>query len=581
MTINGWIQIAIFAVIIIAITAPLGGYMMRVFNGERTFLSPILRPIERIIYALCFVDEKEDQHWTVYTVAMLLFSFTGFAILYAIQRLQNILPFSQAIDAQHAHLPAVGEHLAFNTSISFVTNTNWQSYTPETTMTYFTQMAGLTVHNFVSAATGIALAVALVRGFARRSAKGVGNFWVDLTRCVLYILLPISIAVALFFVWQGMPENLGAYTLATTLEGAKQIIAQGPVASQEVIKMMGTNGGGFFNANSSHPFENPNAITDLVQMVLIFSLGAALTNFFGRMVGNERQGWAIFAVMGILWLAGTTTVYWAESQPNPAYAGMHIDQTESALQSGGNMEGKEVRFGITQSSVFATITTDASCGAINAWFDSFMPLGGMIPMVNIQLGEIIFGGVGSGLYGMLLFVIVAMFVAGLMVGRTPEYLGKKLEAKEVKMAMMAILILPLSILGFTALAAVLPFGVSQLNNAGPHGYSEILYAYTSATGNNGSAFAGLNANTPFYDSTLGAAMFIGRFLMIVPMMAVAGSLAAKKIVPVSAGTFPTTGGLFVGLVIGVILIMGGLTYFPAVSLGPVVEHFAMLSHNLY
>ena len=582
MTVNGWLQIAIYAAIIIAITAPLGGYMMRVFNGERTFLSPILRPIERLVYRLCLVDENEDQHWTVYAVGMLLFSFAGFVILYAVQRLQNLLPFSQEISAKHDHLPAVGEHLAFNTSISFVTNTNWQSYTPEATMTYLTQMAGLTVHNFVSAATGIVLAVALVRGFARRSAKGVGNFWVDLTRCVLYILLPIAIVVGLFFVWQGAPQNLANYTIATTIEGAKQIIAQGPVASQEVIKMMGTNGGGFFNANSSHPFENPNAITDFVQMILIFSMGAALTNFFGRMVGSQRQGWAIFAVMGVLWFAGTTTVYWAESQPNPAYAGMHIDQTVSALQSGGNMEGKEVRFGIAQSSLFATVTTDASCGAINGWLDSFMPLGGMIPMLNIQLGEIIFGGVGSGLYGMLLFVIIAMFVAGLMVGRTPEYLGKKLESKEVKMAILAILILPLSILGFAALAAVPSLGaLSSLNNAGPHGFSEILYAYTSATGNNGSAFGGLNANTPFYDSTLGAAMFIGRFLMIVPMMAVAGSLAAKKIVPASAGTFPTTGPLFVGLVVGVILIMGGLTYFHALSLGPIVEHFAMQAHNLY
>jgi potassium-transporting ATPase potassium-binding subunit len=575
MTANGWIQIALYAVIVIAITAPLGGYMMRVFGGERTFLTPVLRPIERLFYAISGVDEKEDQHWTVYTIAMLVFSLAGFVVLYGLQRLQNVLP------SNPQHLPAVGEHLSFNTSMSFVTNTNWQSYTPETTMSYFTQMAGLTVHNFVSAATGIALAVALVRGFARRSAKGVGSFWVDMTRCVLYILLPFSIVVGLFFVWQGMPQNLHEYTSVTTLEGAKQTIAQGPVASQEVIKMMGTNGGGFFNANSAHPFENPNALTDLVQMVLIFSLGAALTNFFGRMVGDQRQGWAIFAVMGFLWLAGTSTVYWAESQPNPAYAGMHIDQSVTQYQAGGNMEGKEVRFGITQSSLFATITTDASCGAINGWFDSFMPLGGMIPMINIQLGEIIFGGVGSGLYGMLLFVIVAMFVAGLMVGRTPEYLGKKLESKEVKMAMLAILILPLSILGFSALAAVLPAGLSSLNNAGPHGYSEMLYAYTSATGNNGSAFGGLNANTMFYDTTLTAAMFIGRFLMIVPMMAVAGSLAAKKIVPASAGTFPTHGGLFVGLVIGVILIVGGLTYFPALSLGPIVEHFAMRAGNLY
>ena len=585
MTANGWIQIAIFAVIVIAITAPLGGYMMRVFNGERTFLSPILRPIERMIYAIGFIDEHEDQHWTVYAVSMLLFSLAGLLILYALQRLQAVAPFNMAFgpNAQFnpQHLAAVAPDLSFNTAISFVTNTNWQSYTPETTMSYFVQMAGLTVHHVVSAATGIALAVALVRGFARRSAKGLGNFWVDLTRCVLYILLPISIVVALFFVWQGMPQNLQPYTEVTTLEGAKQLIAQGQVASQEVIKMMGTNGGGFFNANSAHPFENPNAITDLVQMVLIFSLGAALTNFFGRMVGDQRQGWAIFAVMAVLWFAGTTTVFWAESQPNPAYATMHVDQAATPLQAGGNMEGKEVRFGIAQSALFAAVTTDASCGAINGWFDSFMPLGGMIPMLNIQLGEIIFGGVGSGLYGMLLFVIIAMFVAGLMVGRTPEYLGKKLESREVKMAMLAILILPLSILGFTAVATVLPEGIKQLNNAGPHGYSEILYAYTSATGNNGSAFGGLSANTMFYNSTLSGAMFIGRFLMIVPMMAVAGSLAAKKIVPASAGTFPTHGGLFVGLVVGVILIMGGLTYFPALSLGPVVEHFAMNAGHLY
>jgi K+-transporting ATPase ATPase A chain len=423
--------------------------------------------------------------------------------------------------------------------------------------------------------------VALIRGFARRSVQSIGNFWVDLTRCTLYILLPISIVVGLFFVFEGMPQNLLAYTDAITLEGVKQTIAQGPVASQEVIKMLGTNGGGFFNANSAHPFENPNALTNLVQIILIFSLGAALTNVFGRMVGDQRQGWAIFAVMGVLFLAGTTVAYWAEAGGNPAFAGLHIDQVASALQAGGNMEGKEVRFGIANSALFATITTDASCGAVNSMHDSFMPLGGMIPMINIQLGEIIFGGVGSGLYGMLLFVIVAMFVAGLMVGRTPEYLGKKLEAREVKMAMLAILILPLSILGFTALVAVLPDGVAAINNAGPHGFSEMLYAFTSATGNNGSAFAGLSANVLLYNTTLGAAMFIGRFLMIVPMLAVAGSLAAKKIVPVSAGTFPTDGALFVGLVIGVILIVGGLTYFPALALGPIVEHFAMHAGRLY
>ena len=575
MTLNGWIQIALYAVIIIALTKPLGGYMTRVFNGERTLLSPVLRPVERLFYGISGVNEKEDQHWLGYAIAMLAFSMAGFLSLYALQRLQAVLPFNPAGQA------AVGEHLAFNTSVSFITNTNWQSYVPETTMSYLTQMAGLTVHNFLSAATGIALAVALIRGFARRSAGGVGNFWVDVTRCTLYILLPVSIIVGLFFIWQGMPQNLNAYTAVTTLEGVKQVIAQGPVASQEVIKMFGTNGGGFFNTNSAHPFENPNALTNLVEIILIFSLGAGLTNVFGRMVGNQKQGWAIFAVMGLLFLAGVTTVYSAEAPGNPAFAAMHVDQTASALQSGGNMEGKDVRFGIAATSLFVTATTDASCGAVNVMHDSLMPLGGLVPMVNIMLGEIIFGGVGSGLYGMLLFAIVAVFVAGLMVGRTPEYIGKKLESKEVKMAMLGILILPLSMLGFTALATVLPAGLAGPENAGPHGFSEILYAFVSATGNNGSAFAGLTANTMFYNTTLGLAMFIGRFLMIVPMLAIAGSLAAKKIVPPSAGTFPTDGGLFVGLLIGVIVIIGGLTFFPALALGPIVEHLAMLAGNLY
>ncbi len=575
MTINGWIQIALYCAIIIALTRPIGGYMTRVFDGERTLLSPLLRPVERLFYSASGINEKEDQHWFSYAIAMLAFSMAGFVVLYALQRLQAILPFNPQ------RLPAVGEHLAFNTSVSFVTNTNWQSYVPETTMSYLVQMAGLTVHNFVSAATGIALAVALIRGFARRSAQGVGNFWVDMTRCTLYILLPVSIVVGLFFVWQGMPQNLNAYVDATTLEGARQVIAQGPVASQEVIKMFGTNGGGFFNTNSAHPYENPNAITNLVQIVLIFAFGAGLTNVFGRMVGNQKQGWAIFAVMGLLFLAGVTTLYWAEAAGNPAFAALHIDQASGALQSGGNMEGKDVRFGIANSVLFATVTTDASCGAVNTMHDSLMPLGGMVPLVNIMLGEIIFGGVGSGLYGMLLFAIVAVFVAGLMVGRTPEYLGKKLESKEVKMAMLAILVLPLSMLGFTALAVVLPAGLAGPENAGPHGFSEILYAFVSATGNNGSAFAGLTANTMFYNSTLGLAMFIGRFLMIVPMLAIAGSLAAKKIVPPSAGTFPTDGGLFVGLLIGVIIIIGGLTFFPSLALGPIVEHLAMQAGTLY
>jgi potassium-transporting ATPase potassium-binding subunit len=575
MTLNGWIQIALYSAIIIALTKPIGGYMTRVFNGERTFLSFLLRPIEKVFYAISGVDEKEDQHWVVYAIAMLAFTMAGFVSLYALQRLQALLPFNPQ------KLPAVGEHLAFNTSVSFITNTNWQSYVPEQTMSYLVEMAGLTVHNFLSAATGIALAIALIRGFSGRSASGIGNFWVDMTRCTLYVLLPVSVVVGLFFIWQGMPQNLHAYTDTVSLEGVKQAIAQGPVASQEVIKMFGTNGGGFFNTNSAHPFENPNALTNMVEMILIFSLGAGLTNVFGRMVGNQRQGWAIFAVMGLLFLAGATTVYMAEAPGNPAFAALHVDQTASALQSGGNMEGKDVRFGIAATSLFVTATTDASCGAVNAMHDSLMPLGGLVPMVNIMLGEIIFGGVGSGLYGMLLFAIIAVFVAGLMVGRTPEYIGKKLESKEVKMAMLGILILPLSMLGFTALATVLPAGLAGPENTGPHGFSEILYAFVSATGNNGSAFAGLTANTMFYNSTLGLAMFIGRFLMIVPMLAIAGSLAAKKIVPPSAGTFPTDGGLFVGLLIGVIVIIGGLTFFPALALGPIVEHLAMLAGTLY
>jgi K+-transporting ATPase ATPase A chain len=575
MTINGWFQIALFCVIIVALARPFGGYMTRVFAGERTWLSPVLRPVERVIYRLCGVDEKVEQHWLVYAVSMLLFSVAGFVTLYALQRLQGYLPFNPQGQT------GVEESLAFNTSMSFVTNTNWQSYVPETTMSYLVQMAGLTVHNFVSAATGIALALALVRGFARRSAATIGNFWVDLTRCTLYILLPVAIVVGLFFVWQGMPQNLSAYVDATTLEGAKQTIAQGPVASQEVIKLLGTNGGGFFNANSAHPYENPNALTNFVTLILIFSIGAGLTNVLGRMVKDERQGWAIFAAMGILFLAGLTTAYWAESAGNPAFAALNVDSAPSALQAGGNMEGKEVRFGITDSAMFAAITTDTSCGAVNSMHDSFTPLGGMIPLINMQLGEVIFGGVGSGLYGMLAFAIVAMFVAGLMVGRTPEYLGKKLEAKEVKMTIIALLSLPLSMLGWTALATVVSAGLAGIANTGPHGFSEILYAYTSATANNGSAFAGISANTLFYNTTLAFAMLIGRFLFVIPLLAVAGSLAQKKLVAPSAGTFPTHSPLFVGLLVGVVVIIGGLTYFPAISLGPVVEHVAMNAGTLY
>ena len=575
MTANGWIQIAIFAVLVTATVKPLGLFMARVFAGERTFLSPVLHPIERVIYAICRVREDDEQHWTTYTVAVLIFSLFSFLVVYALQRLQTLLPFNPQ------GMSAVTADSSFNTAVSFATNTNWQGYGGETTMSYLTQMAGLTVQNFVSAAAGIVLAIAFIRAFARRSANTVGNFWVDLTRCTLYVLLPLSIVVALIMIWQGLPQNLGDYTSVTTLEGAKQTIAQGPVASQLAIKQLGTNGGGFFNANSAHPFENPNAITNLLELWAILAISAALTYTFGKMVGNTRQGWAIFAVMGVLWFGTQTVCYWAETQPSAKLAALHIDQAPSALQAGGNMEGKEVRFGIANSTIWANATTEASNGSVNSMHDSYTPLGGLVPIVNIQLGEIIFGGTGSGLYGMLLFVIVAMFVAGLMVGRTPEYLGKKLEAKDVKMSMLAILVSPLSILGFTALACVLPVGLAGLNNAGPHGFSEMLYAYTSGTGNNGSAFAGLSANTPFYNTTIGFAMLMGRFLWIVPMMAVAGSLAAKKIVPVSAGTFPTTGALFVGLVIGVILIFGGLTYFPALAVGPLVEHFAMHAGNLY
>jgi K+-transporting ATPase ATPase A chain len=569
MTMQGWAQIALFTTVIVFITKPLGAYMTAVFSGERTLLHRALGPVERVLYRIGGVNERQEQGWVAYTIAMLVFSFAGFVLLYLLQRLQGYLPFNP-----HGQT-AVAPDLAFNTSVSFVTNTNWQSYVPETTMSYLVQMAGLTVHNFVSAATGIGLALALIRGFARHSTNTVGNFWVDMTRATLYLLLPVSILVTLFFVWQGMPQNLNDYTEATTLEGAKQVIAQGPVASQEAIKMFGTNGGGFFNANSAHPFENPNAITNFVELVLIFAIGAALTNVFGRMVGDQRQGWAIFAVMALLFLGGAALCYWAEAKGNPALAALGVDQTASILQSGGNMEGKEVRFGIAQSALFTTVTTDASCGAVNNMHDSLTPIGGMVPLINMMLGEIIFGGVGSGLYGMLLFAILSVFIAGLMVGRTPEYLGKKIEAKEVKMAMLAILILPLSMLGFSAIAVVAKEGLAGIANSGPHGFSEVLYAYTSATANNGSAFAGLTANTVFYNTTLAYAMLIGRFLMVIPALAIAGSLARKKTLPPSAGTFPTHGLQFVLLVAGVILIVGGLTFFPALTLGPAVEHLAM------
>jgi potassium-transporting ATPase potassium-binding subunit len=566
------------------LTKPLGLFMARVFEGERTFLHPLLRPLERVIYRLCGIRETSEQRWTQYSASVIAFSLVGFLFVYALQRLQGLLPLNP-MHFSTGHAPSYATpmtpDLAFNTAVSFITNTNWQAYGGESTMSYLVQMAGLTVHNFVSAATGIAVAIALIRGFSRRSAQSIGNFWVDLTRTVLYVLLPISIIGALVLIWQGMPQNIHAYVEATTLEGGKQVIAQGPVASQIVIKMLGTNGGGFFNANAAHPYENPTALSNLVQMVLIFTIGAALTNVFGRMVGNQMQGWSLFGAMGILWLVGVLVSYGAESAGNPAFAALGIDQQASPMQAGGNMEGKEVRFGIVNSALFATITTDASCGAVNGMHDSFTPLGGMVPMVNIQLGEVIFGGVGAGLYGMLLFAILALFIAGLMVGRTPEYVGKKLEAREVKMAILALLALPLSILGFTAIASVAPAGLAGLANSGPHGFSELLYAYTSATGNNGSAFAGLSANTPFFNLTLATAMMIGRFAIIVPALAIAGSLAAKKLVPASSGTFPTDNGLFVALLIGVILITGGLIYFPALALGPIVEHLQMLAGTVY
>jgi potassium-transporting ATPase potassium-binding subunit len=569
MTLNGWIQIAIYCVIVLALVKPLGWYMTRVFNGERTFFSPVLRPVESGLYWLGGVDETREQSWLTYTVGMLLFHVGGFLILYTLMRVQGWgwLPFNPQ------GMTAVAPDLSFNTAISFITNTNWQNYGGESTMSYLVQMLGLTHQNFLSAATGIVLAVALIRGFARASARTVGNFWVDITRCTLYILIPICVPYALFLVWQGMPQTLGAYVDATTLEGAKQTIAVGPVASQVAIKMLGTNGGGFFNANAAHPFENPTVLSNLVQIISIFAIGAALTNVFGRMVGNQRQGWAVLAVMGVLFLAGVIVCYWAEAAGTTGLNALGL--------TGGNMEGKEVRFGVPLSALFAVITTAASCGAVNAMHDSFTALGGMVPLINIELGEIIIGGVGAGMYGMLLFVIIAIFVAGLMVGRTPEYVGKKIEAKEVKMAMLAILVLPLMYLGWTAVAAVIPSAVAATANPGPHGFSEMLYLYTSSTGNNGSAFGGISANTLFYNVTGAVAMFVGRFFMIIPAMAIAGTLAAKKSVPPSAGTFPTDGGLFVGLVVGVIAIMGGLTFFPALALGPIVEHLAMIAGQLF
>ena len=571
VTANSIVQVLTYILLLLLLTKPMGLYMYNIFTGGRTWLSPVLVPVERFIYRWGGVKADEEQHWTGYTISMLLFSVAGMLLLYLIERTQQWLPFNPQ------GFGAVEPNLAFNTAASFTSNTNWQAYTGEQTMSYLTQMAGLAFHNFASAATGIVLAIAFARGLTRRSVDRLGNFWVDVTRCILYILLPFSIVGALVLVSQGVIQNIQPYAVVKTLEGASQVIAMGPVASQEIIKELGTNGGGFFNANSAHPFENPSIITNMIEMLAIFVIPSGLTYTFGKMAGNTRQGWTIWAAMAILFIMGVAVALPMEQIGNPQLTSLGADQHVTAQQAGGNMEGKEVRFGITQSTLFATITTDASCGAVNSFHDSYTPLGGLVPLTNIALGEIVFGGVGSGLYGMLIFAILAVFIAGLMVGRTPEYLGKKIEQKEMKMAALAILILPASILLFTAVATVLPAGTQSILNPGPHGLSEILYAYTSGTGNNGSAFAGLSANTPFYNWTLVFAMLIGRFAFVVPVMALAGSIARKKVVQAGLGTFPTTGPLFVVLLIGTILIVGALTYFPAYALGPIVEHLQMLA----
>lgn len=565
MSASGWLQILIYSLVILAVTKPLGLYMFRVFEGEQQPLPRFFGPIERGLYRLCGVNPREQQTWTDYTLALLLFSALTLLVTYAIERLQHVLPLNPQ------QLGPVPEDLAFNTAVSFTTNTNWQSYSGEATMSYLTQMAGLAWHNFISAAAGICVALALARGLTYRLQPGdprtIGNFWVDLIRAIVYVLLPICIPVALVLVSQGIIQNFAPYVDLTTLEGVKQTLAMGPVASQEVIKEFGTNGGGFFNVNSAHPFENSTPFTNFIEMVLIFAIPAALTYTYGRMARNQKEGWTIFAAMAVMFLVGVSVAYYAEAAGNPAIHSLAVDQ------AAGNLEGKEVRFGVANSVLWATITTNTSCGAVNSMHDSFTPLGGLVPLANIQLGEVVFGGVGSGLYGMLVFVLLAVFIAGLMVGRTPEYLGKKIEAREVKLAMLYVLIFPLVILYFSGWAAVAPYGVSSLNNAGPHGLSEILYAYSSAAGNNGSAFAGLNGNTLWWNVTGGLTMLIGRFLMIVPVMAITGSLVDKKSVPPGLGTFPTDGLLFVVLLVGVVLIVGALTFFPALSLGPIVEHF--------
>jgi len=598
MTVNGWIQILVFLGLILAITKPMGVFMARVFNRERTFLDPVMRPLERLLYRVTGVDESREMPWTEYTFAMLLFSGVSMLVLYLIQRVQQVLPWNPQ------RFAAVGADLAFNTAASFTTNTNWQNYSGETTMSYFTQMAGLAYHNFTSAAVGIALAIAFIRGIARREKETIGNFWVDMTRATLWVLLPWCIVGALLLVSQGVVQNLRPYDSAKLIEPlqvqrtgadgkpmvgadgkpvtdsvANQTIAQGPVASQEIIKEWGTNGGGFFNANSAHPFENPTPFSNLIELFAIFAISAGLTYTLGRMTGSPRHGWAVWAAMAVLFLCGVTTAYWAEARGNPLLKG--ADQQVSAVQPGGNMEGKEVRFGIADSALFATVTTDASCGAINGWHDSFTPLGGMVPLVNIMLSEVVFGGVGAGMYGMLIYVVLSVFIAGLMVGRTPEYLGKKIEAYDVKMAMLVVLVFPLVILVLTAISSVAGFGTSSISNPGPHGLTQILYAFTSQAGNNGSAFGGLNGNTLWYNVTGAMTMLIGRFLMIIPMLAIAGNLAKKKYVPPSLGTFPVTTPLFTVLLVGVILIVGALTFFPALSLGPVLEHLLMLTGKTF
>jgi K+-transporting ATPase ATPase A chain len=595
MTPLGIVQILVFFVIVLVITKPIGTFMYSVFEGERTFLHPIIRPLERLIYWLTGVREDVEQSWIHYSASLISLSIFSFLVVYLLQRLQGYLPLNP-MHFSTPHAPqgatAMTPDLAFNTAVSFITNTNWQSYSPDTTMSYLTQMAALAVQNFVSAAVGIAVAVALIRGFARHTAKTIGNFWVDVTRCTLYVLMPICIVATLLLVSQGCIQNFKGPVTATSLEGASQVIEQGPLASQLAIKMLGTNGGGYFNANSAHPYENPTPLSNMLQMLLIFSLGASLTYMFGKMVRDTRQGWALFSAMSALFFAGVLVCYWAEQRGNPMLTNLGLAHAYTRTQPGGNMEGKEVRFGIAQSTLFATVTTDASCGAVNSMHDSYTPLGGLIPLFNMQTDEVIFGGVGAGLYSMLIYAVLAVFIGGLMVGRTPEYVGKKIEQKEVKMAIIAILATSLCILGFTAISSVAPFAkggywnppgpaIANTNNNAAHGLSEILYTFSSGAGNNGSAFAGINANTPWYNLTIGLDMLVGRFLFIIPALAIAGSLAAKKLVPVTSGTLPTNGSLFVVLLIGTVIIVGALTYFPALSLGPIVEHFQMLNGKLF